>query len=53
VRFERRVMRPLSRAGIDVPSARASIAATRLRSALALQAAGSVVRARDNIVLLA
>ena len=53
VRFERRVMRALSRAETDVPSARPSIAATRLRSALALQAAGSVVRARDNIVLLA
>jgi len=53
VRFERRVMRPLSYAELDVPSARASIAAIRLRSALTLAAAGSVVRARDNIVLLA
>jgi len=53
VRVERRVMRPLSRAEIGVPSARASIAAIRLRSALALAAAGSVVRARDNTVLLA
>jgi hypothetical protein len=53
VRFERRVMRPLSRAEIDVPSARPSIDAIRLRSALALPAAGSVVRARDHIVLLA
>jgi hypothetical protein len=53
VRFERRLMRPLSRAEIDVPSARSSIAAIRLRNALAPAAAGSVDRARDNIVLLA
>jgi len=52
VRFERRVMRPLARVEIDVPSARTSIAAIRRRSALALPAAGPVVRARDNVVLL-
>ena len=53
MRFERRVMRPLARVEIDVPSARTSIAAIRRRSALALPAAGPVVRARDNVVLLA
>ena len=53
MRFERHEMRPLSRTEIDVPSARSSIAAIRRRSALALPAAGPVVRARDNVVLLA
>ena len=51
--FERRVICPLSSAESDVPSARSSIAAIRLRSALAPPAAESVVRARDNVVLLA
>jgi len=53
VRFEQRAMSPLSRVETGVQSACSSIGAIRLRSALGLRAAASVVRARDNAVLLA
>jgi hypothetical protein len=53
VRFERRTVRPLSRAVIGVRSVRFSSAAIGLRSAFGLRGAASVVCARNNVVLLA